>query len=584
MGCCVSTQNPSSGAKIPQRSGASVVDKLREASVAGTYTCSHDDPLLKYDILDTLGTGGFAVVKRVRDKSTGDSFAMKIISVKNDDEEDGDAEDDEDEEEKEMMTLKEVMSEVETLRKLRHPAILSLREYFVLDRAVYVVTELLSGGAVLDAILKMKDERYTEQEAKVVVKCTLEGIDFMHRNAVVHRDLKLENLLLKTDDDLSAVVIADFGLAKRCREKAIDKKYHSKGVDDSAVGTPVYAAPEVVEQKSYGFAVDMWSLGVITYILVTGAMPRDLWKSALKYHRVNEKDFGFECYEWDTVSMKAKEFVMACLTYNPAKRISAKDALKHPWMSQVTNVRPAPLRIKSKLRDFAKGMKLPVRRYEPGELLLKQGARSTDEVFLIKSGKVDIMVHPPKLPDGTQPPPFKVATRETGEFVGEMSVGSKLLQNVTEVNEKDKKENEKLAKKMGSGKSDKSEKDVKLTHIGSVNAAIASKIAAKKWVGQRRTADVVAVTRVECLVLGKREMQWAIKHDEEVAEELRKDIRKRKQQTEGQLEKAKSVHEKKAASGKQEGSGKSREGGSRTSSKKSDKSDRASIDDVDVQL
>ena len=81
-------------------------------------------------------------------------------------------------------------------------------------------------------------------------------------------------------------------------------RHYAEGVDDSAVGTPVYAAPEVVEQKSYGFSVDMWSLGVITYILVTGAMPRDLWKSALKYRRVNEKDFGFECYEWDTVSTK----------------------------------------------------------------------------------------------------------------------------------------------------------------------------------------------------------------------------------------------------------------------------------------
>ena len=121
--------------------------------------------------------------------------------------------------------------------------------------------------------------------------------------------MKLENLLLKQQDDLASVVIADFGLAKRCREKTTssqkvvssDGEYlpHAKGVDDSAVGTPVYAAPEVVEQKSYGAAVDMWSLGVITYILVTGAMPRDLWKAALKLGKVTKEDFGFDCYEWD---------------------------------------------------------------------------------------------------------------------------------------------------------------------------------------------------------------------------------------------------------------------------------------------
>ena len=82
----------------------------------------------------------------------------------------------------------------------------------------------------------------------------------------------------------------------------------------------------MVEQKSYGAAVDIWSLGVITYILVTGAMPRDLWKSALKYGRVTEKDFGFDCYEWDTVSTKAREFVQACLAYKPSNRLSASAA------------------------------------------------------------------------------------------------------------------------------------------------------------------------------------------------------------------------------------------------------------------
>ena len=121
---------------------------------------------------------------------------------------------------------------------------------------------------------------------------------------------------------------------------------------------PVYAAPEVVEEKSYGAAVDMWSLGVIVYILVTGAMPRDLWKSALKYGRVAEADFGFDCYEWDTVSEAARDFVRRCLTHDPKRRLSAADALEHPWMKKVSNVRPAPLRIKSQLRDFAKEQKL----------------------------------------------------------------------------------------------------------------------------------------------------------------------------------------------------------------------------------
>ena len=436
------------------------------------------------------------------------------------------------------------MSEIETLRSLKHDAILDLKEYFVAppESHVYVVTEMLHGGAVLDAILRMKDERYTEAEAKVVVQRTLRGIDYLHKNLVVHRDLKLENLMLKLEDDLSSVVIVDFGLAKRCRDKkgASVVLPHAQGVDDSAVGTPVYAAPEVVEEKSYGAAVDMWSLGVIVYILVTGAMPRDLWKSALKYGRVAEADFGFDCYEWDTVSEAARDFVRRCLTHDPKRRLSAADALEHPWMKKVSNVRPAPLRIKSQLRDFAKGMKLPTRTYQKGDVLIKQGERATDEVFLIKSGKVNIVVT-----DHATEERVLVATRETGEFVGEMSVGSAAL---TRAESAGSTGVEGSSKKKGSTSAKSGAPDLP-SSMSSFQATLAAKIAGKKWVGKRRTADVVAATKVECLVLGRKEMEWAITHDETIKNELAKDIDSRRVQTQAKLEKSKSAKEGRATKG-----------------------------------
>ena len=270
-----------------------------------------------------------------------------------------------------------------------------------------------------------------------------------------------------------------------------------------------------MEEKSYGAAVDMWSLGVIVYILVTGAMPRDLWKSALKYGRVAEADFGFDCYEWDTVSEAARDFVRRCLTHDPKRRLSAADALEHPWMKKVSNVRPAPLRIKSQLRDFAKGMKLPTRTYQKGDVLIKQGERATDEVFLIKSGKVNIVVA-----DRATEERVLVATRETGEFVGEMSVGSAALTRAesagsTGVEGSSKKKGSTAAK---SGAPDSP------SSMSSFQATLAAKIAGKKWVGKRRTADVVAATKVECLVLGRKEMEWAITHDETIKNELAKDI------------------------------------------------------------
>ena len=449
------------------------------------------------------------------------------------------------------MSVKEVMSEIETLRNLKNDAILNLIEYYVVEAEshVYVITEILYGGAVLDAILKMKDERYTEAEAKVVVQRSLIGIVYMHSNLVVHRDLKLENLLLSRDDDLSSVIIVDFGLAKRCRDKTNGQAAlpHAKGVDDSAVGTPVYAAPEVVEQKSYGAAVDMWSLGVIAYILVTGAMPRDLWKSALKYGRVSEDDFGFDCYEWDTVSTKARDFVRACLTYNPNKRLSAKDALDHPWMKHVSNVRPEPLRIKSKLRDFAKGMNLATKTYNAGDFLIKQGDRATDEVFLIKKGTVDIVVTDKETGEAV-----KVATREAGEFVGEMSVAGELM-------ERSKSDAAKAAAGTSAApvvsrnismKKEKKAGERDDTPMDPFQATLAARLAGKRWLGKRRTADVIAATKVECLVLGKKEMQWAITHDETIKNELEKDIQNRRVQTSAKLTQSKSMKAEKEKAGK----------------------------------
>ena len=310
-------------------------------------------------------------------------------------------------------------------------------------------------------------------------------------------------------------------------------------MDDSAVGTPVYAAPEVVEKKSYGAAVDMWSLGVIGYIVVTGAMPRDLWKKALKHGRIEKDDFGFDCYEWDTVSQNAKDFIVACLTLRPKDRMTSKAALNHPWMKNVENVKPAPLRIKNKLRDFAKGMKLPTKKYAKGDYLIKQGQRAVD-VFLIKRGTVDVLV------EDAFGENVKVATREAGEFIGEMSVGAGVLRSNSS-----KSGSEPSTPKGGGGgvgdekgatsaKGAKGEKDSSSSSSKDTSpswgAALVAVSSAKKWIGPRRTASVVAATEVECLVLGKREMEWAVTHDESIKNELARQISSRRDQTEEKLE------------------------------------------------
>ena len=176
---------------------------------------------------------------------------------------------------------------------------------------------------------------------------------------------------------------------------------------------------------------------------------------------------------------------------------------------------PRAAAIKSKLRTPAKGMKPPTRTYEAGEVLIRQGARATDEVFLIKKGVVDIIVK-----DKDTGEDVKVATREAGEFVGEMSVASQLLHSTS--NKSGADENA-----AGSGAAPAVSRNISMTKapaggrgagdgarddkpMDSFQASLAARLAGKKWIGKRRTADVVARTKVECLVLGRKEMQWAI--------------------------------------------------------------------------
>ena len=483
------------------------------------------DPMERYDDLESLGAGGFSVVRKVRHRQSAKTYAMKIISVKEGDADADAAPGDKDEHGKERMSVNEVTSEIDILRVLTSPTMLRLEECHWYGDKVYVVTEVLHGGAVLDAILRMKSERYTEAEAKVVVQRTVQGIDYMHKNFVLHRDLKLENLLLRSNDDLASVVIADFGLARRCQNReGVGSLPHSRGIDTAPVGTPVFAAPEVVEQKSYGGAIDMWSLGVITYVLLTGAMPRSLWKSALKYGRVVQRDFGFDCFEWDSVSETAREFVMSCLAHKPVHRLTPANCLKHPWLQQVESVRPAPLRIKSKLRDFAKGMKLPLRKYEAGDILIHQGARATDEVFLIKSGSVKIVVSPVDADRNIlRDQGAQVAKREPGEFIGEMALGDQLIAKSKSASSSRAMIDKRIAEVLAKGPP-KRKKGEKFT----LKSWVSARMVAKKWIGGRRNADVIAQTEVQCLVMGRREMAWAIASDPDVGSELQKSMRQRR--------------------------------------------------------
>ena len=201
--------------------------------------------------------------------------------------------------------------------------IIRLYDFFVESSTYYLVMERMSGGELFDRIVAKA--YYNEKEARDVCKIVLEAVEYCHQNHVAHRDLKPENLLLLSEDDDSTVKIADFGFAK---------KVYSPQSLTTQCGTPGYVAPEILEGIPYDNRADMWSVGVILYILLGGYPPfiennqRDLFR------KIRKGEYEFHEEYWGTVSTDAKELISHLLTVDPSRRLTAKDALENKWICE----------------------------------------------------------------------------------------------------------------------------------------------------------------------------------------------------------------------------------------------------------
>lgn len=259
----------------------------------------------RYELRDVLGTGAFSQVVLGESKDRpGDLCAIKCIDKK-------------------ALRGKEdsLDNEIRVLRKLRHPNIVRLMETFEDKNKVYLVMELVTGGELFDRIVEKGS--YTERDASALIKQILEAVDYMHTEGVVHRDLKPENLLYYSADEDSKIMISDFGLSKM----------EDSGVMATACGTPGYVAPEVLAQKPYGKAVDVWSIGVIAYILLCGYPPFYDETDANLFAQIMRGDFEFDSPYWDDISDSAKDFISHLICVDPDKRFTCRGALGHPWIS-----------------------------------------------------------------------------------------------------------------------------------------------------------------------------------------------------------------------------------------------------------
>ena len=256
-----------------------------------------------YTFGKNLGSGSFGTVRQVLHKPTGQTRAVKILKKSEQDEQ-------------------QLILEVDILAKLSHPNIMQIYEFFDDSKNFYIVSEFCSGGELFDTI---SDKGvFTEKEAAHLLKQIISAVCYSHTNNIVHRDIKPENILLDDKSDDPLIKLIDFGGAR----------YFSKNKKMTKVnGTPYYIAPEVLSEV-YDEKCDIWSCGVILYILLCGYPPfngdsdTDILKS------VKKGTYDFPVEEWESISKNAKDLVSNMLKYEPKVRFSAAECLAHPWFKK----------------------------------------------------------------------------------------------------------------------------------------------------------------------------------------------------------------------------------------------------------
>ena len=257
----------------------------------------------EYLLGETLGQGAFGTVRKAIHKVTNQERAIKILKKRQQDE-------------------RKLFLEVNILSKLAHPNIMEIYEFYEDKANFYIVSELCKGGELFDKITEKGS--FKEAEACPIMLQLVSAICYSHSNNIVHRDLKPENIMLEnTDESNPHIKLIDWGGAR----------YFSKNKKMSTIkGTPYYIAPEVIKEV-YDEKCDIWSLGVIFYVLLCGYPPFNGDTDVEIMQNVQRGKFVFPEEEWGVISKEAKDLIKKMLAYDPAKRISAKQVLLHPWFS-----------------------------------------------------------------------------------------------------------------------------------------------------------------------------------------------------------------------------------------------------------
>ena len=260
-----------------------------------------------YEIKGNLGKGKFGQVKLGIHKESGKQVAIKIINKKY----------------VEDMEFEQIKSEIDILKIAKHPNIIKLYDVFENEKYIYIIMEYCPGGDLFSYIEK-RDFKIKEERAAEIVHKLCTAVYFLHQYGIVHRDLKPENILMMDQTDNADIRLVDFGLGKMLGpgEKC-----------DEPFGTFSYVAPEVLQEKPYDFKVDLFAIGIITYLLVAGFLPFDDEDSEKEIARQTVYDpTPFPKKIWDNISQEAKMFVDNLLSKDPEKRMNLQEVLQHKWL------------------------------------------------------------------------------------------------------------------------------------------------------------------------------------------------------------------------------------------------------------
>ncbi|KAI8866577.1 Pkinase-domain-containing protein, partial [Ramicandelaber brevisporus] len=267
-----------------------------------------------YRISRTLGSGSYATVKEAIHIVTGQRFAAKVIN-------------------KRLMQGKEqlVRNEITVLKKVSHghPNVLTMYDYFESTNNLYLILELCTGPELFNYIVSR--ETFFERDAARMMRDIVDGVSYLHDNGIVHRDLKPENIMFKDSSPESPLLIADFGLSRILETEQY--------VLNTLCGTRGYMSPEIIKRRGHGKPVDIWALGVIAYFILSGIPPFDRGQDLrAEEQAIVTADYRFEPAEthWNFISFDAKDFINKCLVIDPAQRMTAKSALAHTWLRQVS--------------------------------------------------------------------------------------------------------------------------------------------------------------------------------------------------------------------------------------------------------